>query len=382
MSQPLKVLLVDDAVVVRRALSDLLAKDPALEVVGTARDGRDGLDKLRLKPDIIVLDVEMPELDGLQMLSELRRRGDKTPVVMFSSVTARAAEATLAALAKGASDYVTKPTTRGSGIDQVVPELIAKLKLHGAAARRAKSRVQEAAPKQANFVLRRAPAGRPRVVVVAASTGGPIALSSFLARLPEQLAVPVLVVQHMPTAVFTEALTQSLSKLSKLPVEHASAGRALAAGVVVVAPGGSHLVVGRSLSDGQPSTKLTLEPPLNGVRPAADALFKSAVAAYGPSVLGVVLTGMGQDGLHGAEAIVQAGGSVIVQDEASSVIWGMPGAVAKAGLASAVLPLTELGAEVGRRLGLASGAATTPKTRGEVPGRAQLAAVPPRARRT
>lgn len=382
MSQPLKVLLVDDAVVVRRVLSELLAKDPALEVVGTARDGRDGLDKLRLKPDIIVLDVEMPELDGLEMLTELRRRGDKTPVVMFSSVTARAAEATLSALAKGASDYVTKPTTRGSGIDQVVPELIAKLKLHGAAARRAKSRLQEAGPKLAQVALRRAPAVRPKVVVVAASTGGPIALSSFLARLSDRVAVPVLVVQHMPNAVFTEALTQSLSKLSKLPVEHACAGRSLVAGTVVVAPGGSHLVVGRSLSHGQPSTRLTLEPPLNGVRPAADALFKSAVDAYGAAVLGVVLTGMGQDGLHGAEAIVQAGGSVIVQDEVSSVIWGMPGAVAKAGLASAVLPLTELGAEVGRRLGLASGGAAASTVRGFVAAPMPLAAVPPRARRT
>jgi len=348
----LKVLLVDDAVVVRRVLAELLGKDASLEVVGAACNGRDGLDKLKLKPDVVVLDVEMPEMDGIEMLQEMRRRRLRLPVVMFSSVTQRAAEMTLRALSQGASDYVAKPTARGSTLDSVLPELVSKIKLHGAAARRAKDRGAQVKLAQSTpLVLRRPPLQRPKVVVIAASTGGPIALSSLLARLPARLPVPAVVVQHMPDSVFTEALTESLAKLASLPVSHAKTGTKLGPGGIWVAPGGSHLALERAKLDGSVYARLTQDPPVNGVRPAADVLFSTAAQVYGAGVLGIVLTGMGQDGLRGAQTIISAGGSVVVQDEATSVVWGMPGAVARAGLASAILPLPELGAEVSKRFG-------------------------------
>jgi len=347
--QPIRILLVDDAVVVRRVLTDQLTRDPDLRVIGAAQNGVEGLKKLALRPDIVILDVEMPELDGLGALVEIRKREPKLPVVMFSSVTSKAAEATMKALAAGANDYVTKPSSQGLSLEQTIPELIHKIKLYVSAARR---RADLASSTGTTFQQRKAPRTRPEIVLIGVSTGGPTALSAVLPQLSPTLRVPVVLVQHMPSALFTEALANSLNSLCTLSVKHASAGRALDAGTVWVAPGEKHTKVVRAPVG--VIAKLTLDPPLNGTRPAVDALFISAAQVYGPAVLGVVLTGMGQDGLLGAEAIVKAGGSVIVQDEATSLIWGMPGAIARAGLASAVVPLSQVAREINMRVGVAA----------------------------
>lgn len=355
-AKPIRVLVVDDSATVRRLLSDVLRADPAIEVVGTAPDGDRALHLVdQLKPDLITLDVEMPVMDGLTMLSKLRAVDRKLPVIMVSTLTLRGGTATLDALSRGANDYVTKPSGQANATasrDHFTRELIPRIKaLAGArlpqelpkaadATALAKAiAAQVAGTKAASAGSVRAPAGalgRIDAVVIASSTGGPNALETVIGSMPSDLAVPVLVVQHMPP-MFTRLLAERLDGKSGLSVREVDAPTSAAAGHVYIAPGDHHMTVATS-SDGL-RLSLNQGPAENSCRPAADVLFRSAAAALGARVLGVVLTGMGFDGLRGAEAIVAAGGQVLAQDQASSVVWGMPGAVAQAGFAAEILPL-------------------------------------------
>ncbi len=369
---PVRVLVVDDSVVVRRLVSDVLSSDPGIEVVGTAPNGRLALTKLaQVAPDLVTLDVEMPEMDGLTALRELRAQGHTLPVIMFSTLTERGAAATLDALEAGASDYVTKPANVGrleESLAQVRRELVPKIKAlvpHRAdgatpdsrtsavpAARTpgAATAVAATSTGAASGLVLAARRTRPapyRVLAIGCSTGGPEALTTLLAGLPADLPVPGVVVQHMPP-VFTRQFAARLDRNLPFTVVESAGGERLAPGHVYVAPGDHHLRLRRR--DNAVVTVLDQGAPENFCRPAVDVLFRSTAEIFGPDVLAAVLTGMGADGRRGSEDVVAAGGSVLVQDADTSVVWGMPGAVAQAGAAEEVLPLPLLAAALGRRL--------------------------------
>jgi two-component system chemotaxis response regulator CheB len=349
-----RVLIVDDAVVVRRLLIDALSAEPDLEVF-TAPNGRIALSKLpMINPDLVTLDMEMPEMGGIETLKELRRDHPNLPVIMFSTLTERGAASTLDALAAGANDYVTKPSNSGSvevAIARIKLDLIPKIRLLcGLQAMKESWRATASAamPAPAAPVVLPESNSPPRpieVVAIGVSTGGPNALSEMLPMLPRMLPVPVVIVQHMP-AVFTKLLADRLAGQCAMKVREGADATPLVAGEVVIAPGGFHMVVKRT-GNGL-AVELNTAQPENSCRPAVDPLFRSAVAACGGGTMAVVLTGMGSDGLRGCEHVREAGGRVVVQDEASSVVWGMPGFVAKAGLANRVLPLKEIAGEIVR----------------------------------
>lgn len=366
----IRVLVVDDSATVRRLVTTALTRSDRVEVVGTARDGREAVTLAdRLDPDVITLDIEMPELDGLGALAEIRARRPRQIVVMFSTLTERGASATLEALSLGAADYVTKPTNVGSMEesivavrDQLVPRLVALAGLR---------RLSEGRPAAARSVVPAptapiaattapaapaaaarpaAPAGRrttPEVLLVGSSTGGPDAVARILAALPADLGVPVLVAQHMPP-VFTTMFAARLDKLTSLGVREAADGEEVRAGEVLVAPGDHHLTV-RRVAGGPVRVALTQDPPEHYCRPAVDVLLRSAAEVYGGSAAVLVLTGMGADGAAGSRRLRALGATVLAQDEATSVVWGMPGAVVAAGAADEVLPLDAI---AGRLAGL------------------------------
>ena len=351
----IRVLIVDDSVVIRRLVSNVLSGDPGIEVVGIAANGRIALRKIpEVNPDLVTLDIEMPEMDGLETLGAIRKTNPRLPVIMFSTLTERGAAVTLDALSMGASDYVTKPSNVGSipaGMQRIREELIPKIKalcLRGAALETDRP---PPAPKSRAVRLPAkptAPAYRPvDIVAIGVSTGGPNALAVLLPKLPGDLPVPVVIVQHMPP-IFTRLLADRLAAISPLEVNEGVAGRVLKPGCAWVAPGGYHLLLERGANAVR--LKMNQEPPENSCRPAVDVLFRSVAEIYRSGTLAVVLTGMGQDGLRGCEQIREVGGQVLVQDEASCVVWGMPGFVAKAGLADKTLPLDQLGDEVVRRV--------------------------------
>ncbi len=355
----IRVLVADDAVVVRRLVSDVLSGDPMLEVVGTAPNGRLALAKIpQVNPDVVILDVEMPEMDGLETLAALRKQWPKLPVIMFSTLAQRGAAATLEALSLGANDYVTKPANVGSALEArhcLASEMIPKIK--AACGIRLTSvsveRRWEAFPTGTAALSAPLRPAAPRapsrldVVAIGVSTGGPNALSEVFAQLPATFPVPILIVQHMPP-VFTRLLAERLGSKSPLAVSEAAGGERLEPGRAFLAPGNFHLTVERDAAAVR--LRLNQDPPENSCRPAADVLFRSVAAVYGPGALGVVLTGMGYDGLRGSEAIREAGGQVLAQDEATSVVWGMPGFVTRAGLADQVVPLGGVAAEILRRV--------------------------------
>lgn len=344
---PIRVLVVDDSSVIRKVLTQALASNPEIEVAGTAPNGNIAIAKIpQLNPDVVTLDVEMPGMNGIQTLSEIRKGYPRLPVIMFSSLTERGASATLEALAMGASDYVTKPSAENfdRAMEQVRKELVTKILF--LAHRRAVA---------ANVQLVR-PAPKPRlggqridVLAIGSSTGGPNALLDLLPRLPADLPVPVVLVQHMPP-LFTRFLAERLDSRAALQVREAKAGAIVKPGQIWVAPGDYHMTVERK----RPSTVLNLnqDPRENSCRPAVDVLFRSVAAAFGPNTLAVVLTGMGSDGARGAQVIREAGGEVFVQDEASSVVWGMPGAVVAAGAADKICPLSAIGSEIVSRIAI------------------------------
>jgi two-component system, chemotaxis family, protein-glutamate methylesterase/glutaminase len=360
-----RILVVDDSAVIRSLLRSVVSRDPQLEVVATAADGASALACLETaRPDLILLDVEMPVMNGLVTLRELRKRGYKMPVVMCSSLTQRGAKVTIEALAAGASDYAAKPhgqASREAAIGSLAADLIPKIhaltgpiKSHPAptAPARALAPFPLAAP--APPPARPQPISAvPTVLVIGVSTGGPAALDIVLPKLPAHFPLPVLIVQHMP-ALFTRMLAEHLDSRCPLRIVEAEEGAPAAPGTVSIARGDWHLEV---LAPKGPRTPPTLHlsqgPPENHCRPAADVLFRSAARVYGAGVLAVVLTGMGSDGLNGCRIIREQGGSVLAQDEASSTVWGMPGAVANAGLAHRILPLEAMASEILRIAGRA-----------------------------
>jgi two-component system chemotaxis response regulator CheB len=349
----IRILIVDDAVVVRRMVSDVLGQDPDLEVVGTAASGAIALQKItQVNPDVLTLDVEMPGMTGIETLVEIRKRHPMLPVIMFSTLTERGAATTLDALAAGASDYVTKPANVGSvsaAIQAVRESLIPKIKTlcwriggdSPAPARRPTSppRATEAG----------AASHRVDVLAIGTSTGGPNALAALMPALSAGFPVPIVIVQHMPP-VFTRILAERLDGRCKFRVHEARHGDLLAPGHAWIAPGDHHMVLAREGTSIR--IRLNQEMPENSCRPAVDPLFRSAAEVFGEHVLGAILTGMGYDGRRGAEAIRAAGGAMLAQDEATSVVWGMPGAVVEAGFANAVLPLPQIAGEIERRVRL------------------------------
>lgn len=347
-----RVLLVDDAVVVRKVLAEAIAQDPALEVAATAVNGRIALAKFStVQPDIVLLDIEMPEMDGLETVRELRKLNTRVPIIMFSTLTERGAAVTLEALALGATDYVTKPSnldgtaTLESILRELIPKIRVLCRLPG---------LQSIVPARPAF-RPTAPLRYPRlfsppkIVVIGVSTGGPDALARVLPFLPANLSVPVLIAQHMPP-IFTSMLAARLSAKSELPVRECVSGEPISAGCAMIAPGDFHMIVQRENGDARVRTHQG--PRENFCRPSVDVLFRSAAQVYGERVLAVVLTGMGQDGLKGCEMLRNAGARIFVQDEASSVVWGMPGFVARAGLADKILPLEQIASEIVRTTAL------------------------------
>jgi two-component system chemotaxis response regulator CheB len=386
----IRVLVVDDSVVIRRVLSDVLNSDPDFEVVGTAVNGRACIQRvLELSPDIVTLDVEMPEMDGIACLAELTKIRPTMPVIMFSTMTYRGAAATLDALALGAKDYVLKPINLGSAaaaIEQVKAELLPRIKAlagrrisplvpppsspvapaapagpapaverrveapsrpmppgRGARPGRAVPGVPAAAPRRG-----RAAGGPVDIVAIGSSTGGPKALEVVLTAIGPDFPVPVVLVQHMPP-VFTQMLAQRLDQKTRFTVVEATSGLALQPGHLYVAPGDNHMVVAGDAARGF-RVELNKAAPENSCRPAVDVLFRSVAECFGARTLAVVLTGMGQDGLRGGEKIAAAGGAILAQDEASSVVWGMPGYVVKAGLADEVLAVEDVAGAIEMRV--------------------------------
>jgi two-component system, chemotaxis family, protein-glutamate methylesterase/glutaminase len=347
----IRVMVVDDSVVIRRLVTQALEQDPMIEVVGTASNGSIGLQRIpQFNPDVITLDIEMPEMNGLEMLRRVRSEYPQLRVIMFSTLTERGAAVTLEALTLGADDYVTKVSNEGSldrSMARLRDEMIPKIKqfFHVAtrsaavAAPACLSAVSVAGAKPTVQGLKL----RPKVVVIGVSTGGPSALAAILPLFPASFPLPILLVQHMPP-LFTRLLAERLNATCQLKVEEASEDEPVEPGRILIAPGDFHMKV--AFTRGVIRVCLDQSPRQNSCRPAVDALFASVAESYGGAVLAVVLTGMGQDGLHGVKLLKGQGARVLVQDEASSVVWGMPGAVSNAGLADRVLPLDEVVPEI------------------------------------
>lgn len=343
-----RVLIVDDSAFMRVTLAKLLGEDPELQVVGTARDGIDALEKVEtLRPDVITLDVEMPRMDGLEFLRQLMAIRP-IPVVMLSSLTQEGADTTVEALALGAVDFAGKPQ-RLTTIHQISDDLVAKVK------RAAGARVVPVTPSRRAVIAEPGPTIMPparagsrgawhNVLVIGSSTGGPRALRQVLSGLPADLAVPVLIVQHMPPG-FTRSLAANLDQCSPLRVREAAAGDVLERGVALVAPGGYHMTPTR-----EGVIRLDQGPTVNGVRPSVDVTLLGTVAVYGGRVLAVVLTGMGHDGLDGAMALKRAGGIVLAEHESTCVVYGMPHSIVEAGLADEVAPIDQMADVILRHL--------------------------------
>ncbi len=354
----IRVLVVDDSVVIRRMVSDVLSGEPDMEVAGAAADGRIALQKIeQVNPDIITLDVEMPVMDGLETLKELRKTRRRLPVIMFSTLTERGASATMDALALGAVDYVTKPANVGSAaaaLEKIRAELIPKIRAHvpqvaGFAAPPATMALSQMPRAPFSQAASRPATSRVEVVAIGTSTGGPNALGELLPLLPENFPVPIVIVQHMPP-IFTKFLADRLSSKSQIHVTEAENRQELLVGNAYIAPGDFHMAVERN-QDGV-RIRTQQEHPENSCRPAVDVLFRSVAEVYQGDTLAVIMTGMGQDGLRGCERIREAGGQILAQDAATSVVWGMPGFVVNAGLADVVLPLRLLAGEIVRRVGV------------------------------
>ncbi|MGD0683304.1 MAG: chemotaxis response regulator protein-glutamate methylesterase [Terracidiphilus sp.] len=346
-----RILIVDDSAVMRSLLRAVIGKDAGLETAGTAADGESAMSAIETQhPDLVLLDVEMPVMDGLDTLRKMRARGHRIPVIMCSSLTQRGAKVTIEALACGASDYVAKPASQSSReaamltlSQDLIPRIHALTSLP-----QATLNCTTRPPLLA--LLPNAPpiSSIPTVLVIGVSTGGPAALDILLPNLPANFPLPVLIVQHMPE-LFTKLLSERLNSRCPLRVREAVEGDPVLAGSIYIARGNWHMEVQAGPQIGLPATLHLSQGALeNHCRPAVDALFRSAAAVYGAGVLAVVLTGMGSDGLSGARLIRDRGGSVLAQDQASSTVWGMPGAVCAAGLAHKVLPLNAMVSEIFR----------------------------------
>lgn len=353
--EKIRVLVVDDSVVIRRLVTHALEERDTIEVVGAAADGAIALGRIpQLNPDLVTLDIEMPVMDGMETLRRIRRDYPQMRVIMFSTLTERGAAVTLDALRAGADDYVTKASNEGSldrSLVRLREELIPRIEQFFVFPAQGPASRSSAPSLSAPPVPLCAPpvcGVAPRVVAIGVSTGGPAALTQMLPTLPASFPLPILVVQHMPP-LFTRLLAERLNSVCALQVAEAQDGDRVEPGKILIAPGDFHM---RAIAgEGGAMVHLDQTAPQNSCRPAVDVLFTSMSEVYGGAVLALILTGMGQDGLRGCRILRAQGAHVIAQDEASSVVWGMPGAVAGAGLASEVVPLERVGNAILRRVG-------------------------------
>lgn len=357
----IRVLVVDDSVVMRKILSDKLRDAPDMEVVGIASNGIIALQRIpQVSPDVVTLDIEMPEMDGLATLREIKRLYPKIRVLMCSTLTERGASISIEALSLGADDYITK-SSRAQGEsaieafhDQLLPKIRQFFRDRGPSSHR-NTRPALAAPQVANpapTLVRPATAprpkvGRPKAVAIGVSTGGPNALAVVIPMLPKDFPLPIFIVQHMPP-MFTRLLAERLQSQSLVKVVEAQEGMVAAPGHVYIAPGDYHMCVARK--GNAIVLQMNQEPMENSCRPAVDVLFRSVASVYGGNTISAILTGMGQDGLRGVEQLRSLGGYVIAQDEATSVVWGMPGFVVRAGFADSVCDLNSVAPEIVRNL--------------------------------
>lgn len=363
-AEPIRVMLVDDSPMIRRVMTSWLGGLADIQVVATHGNGRLAVDDVaRSRPDVVILDIEMPEMDGLTALPLLLARHRGVVVLVASTLSRRGAEVTIKALTLGAADYLTKPEgAAGSTAEQYKADLIAKIRQLGrrrplrdrpqagpsVAAPASKVEGASAAVAERGTRLRPYSMSAVRCLVIGSSTGGPQALARVLTDVGSVLAqVPVLITQHMPPT-FTAILAEHLGRATGIPTAEAKDGEKIQAGRVLVAQGGKHLLVARS-GDGV-IARLSDAPPENFCKPAVDPFFRTVAEVYGAGTLAVVLTGMGTDGAKGSVAIADAGGSVIAQDEESSVVWGMPGATVAAGSCAGILPVGEIGARIARMI--------------------------------
>ena len=354
------VMVVDDSAVIRGLLTRTLEADPKIRVVASVGNGQIAVNTLqRMDVEVAILDIEMPVMDGMTALPKLIAARPGLQVIMASTLTSKNAVISLKALEQGAADYVTKPSSTGGLISATdfQRELTGKVKSLGLAARKSAVQRGATAPRRLATLapsvkkvhapktvqLRDGPIATPQVLAIGSSTGGPQALFTMLARMADAIKIPVLITQHMP-ATFTTILAEHIGQTSGMPAAEGRDGEPLIGGRIYVAPGDFHMKV---VAEGaQKIIRLTKEPPENFCRPAVDPMLRSVAAVYGRHALAVILTGMGSDGMRGAQTLTAAGGSVIAQDEATSVVWGMPRAVAQAGLCSAVLPLDQIAPKV------------------------------------
>jgi two-component system, chemotaxis family, protein-glutamate methylesterase/glutaminase len=338
MSDKVKVLVVDDSFLMRRIISDIVNSDPHLEVVGKAKDGDEALEKIAsLNPDVVTLDINLPVRNGIDVLNDIMR-GNPTKVIMLSAYTRAGASATIRALELGAVDFIAKPSGEISlGLEKLKNEIIAKIKLAAnvdLGKYLAAFRAAGAAQKEEEKVL-----GVRKLVIIGASTGGPKAILNIMRSIPGNIDAAFLIVQHMPKG-FTLSFAERISWETGIRAKEAEEGDIVSNGKGFVAPAGSHMVLTKN--GNQVKIRLTQDPPVNFVRPSIDVTMLSAVEIFGKDIIGVILTGMGKDGLEGAKKIKEAGGKLLIQDEESSVVWGMPGSVSKAGLTDGALPLSQI----------------------------------------
>ncbi|MDF1747016.1 MAG: chemotaxis response regulator protein-glutamate methylesterase [Gimesia sp.] len=359
-SDPIRVLIVDDSAVIRGLISRALEQDPEIIVAGTAMNGECALSWMKSHPvDVVILDVEMPVMDGLTALKEIQKRFPNIPVIMASGLTSKGAETTVKALSLGAVGCVAKPQTASAAesIRVLSQELVMMIKGVGSKSTALKKTISDSEnnvttqnktknhetktktlfSKNIKFYK------QPEVLVIGTSTGGPKALAELLPKIPIDLPIPILIVQHMPPG-FTEILAAHIQKDSGRTTVEAKHNEPLEPLKTYVAPGGSHLLIGER--DGQKVTLINQDPPEHFCRPSVNPLFRSAAEHFGNATLAVMLTGMGEDGIEGSFDIARSGGTIIAQDEASSVVWGMPAAVVGSGLADKVLPLNEIATEI------------------------------------
>lgn len=356
-STPANILVIDDSAVVRGMLSKIIKAEPGLHLAGTAANGELGVAKAAsIQPDIIVLDIEMPVMSGLEALVELRKAHPRIPIIMFSTLTEKGASVTLEALSIGASDYATKPTNAGTSVsasEQVRQDLITKIK----ALVDRQRRVVKPMVKPVVKPPRQCRTGEIDAVVLGSSTGGPAALEAVLGSFTAPLKVPMFIVQHMPPT-FTHALAERLGRRSKFPVIEAQDGTRVEPGTCYIAPGGFHMVL-----SGPSPLDVTIQtnegPRVKSCRPSVDVMTDSARELYGDRLVAVMLTGMGDDGADSFGRLSALGVEIIVQDEASSVVWGMPGAVAKAGAADRVLPVDKISSAIVDAVGISESLART-----------------------
>ena len=367
----IRVLVVDDSAVMRKIIISALEKETSIEVIGFATNGLQAIDSVRnLKPDVLTLDIEMPVMDGLTALKEIRKENRFLPIIMFSTLTHKGAQAAVMALTAGASDYVGKPTTSAGSIEgafkvletELIPKIIG-LSRRARLRKPPSVRQNEASSTPSPSIVERNQYASPHsvtkqdartslpvrpatAVCIGVSTGGPMALMQVFGKFSASLKVPVFFVQHMPPT-FTALLAARLSATSLVTVKEGEDGEVAVPGMAYIAPGGFHMVLSKSGIN--TIINLNTDPPENSCRPAVDPLFRSAADIYGSNLLGVVLTGMGYDGLKGAQVIKSKFGQVVAQDEETSVIWGMPGAIVQAGIADSVLPIDKIADEIAFR---------------------------------